>query len=281
MTDEKLVPLNVKVKCAVPDEGLKEHMLENIERENIPILMTTKPHDDVLVIVASGPSLIDNVELLRKLYTSEKKNKKILALKSSHDWLIERDIIPWGCLLLDAREHVTEMFTPHKDVTYFVASMCKPSTFDYLKDHKVVMWHAAVGLDETELLKGRPYTIIGGGSTSAMRASPVGYCMGFRTVLYFGLDSCFTDKKVHDYLQTKKRDGTERAIEVTVAGRKFTSTPEMIGQAQDFEKLVEESEGKMAIYVIGDGLIKWRLDHRYQVQLGEDNTIDESAVIGM
>jgi hypothetical protein len=256
------IPLDVRVRCAVPDEGIREHISHNVEH-NLPEVGIDPEHSLVMAIACSGPSLFDSVDYLRDV-ALQNPNVRILAVKSSHDFLIDNGIIPWGCILLDGREHVKDMFRADSRVTYFAASMCAESTFDYLKESgaKIVVWHAAVGAKEGEVIK-RKHVIIGGGSTSPLRAMPMGYTMGFRNFMFFGLDSCFTDQKIHYYLDTKKQDGTERAIVVRTAGREFRTTPEMIGQAQDFETLITAPQSpKFGITMVGDGLNKHRWDNR-------------------
>jgi hypothetical protein len=73
-----------------------------------------------------------------------------------------------------------------------MASRCAPEMFDHLANRKVMLWNSYGSLDEAKAYKGHP--AIGGGSTSGMRAITVGYVLGFRKFVLYGMDSCFAAK---------------------------------------------------------------------------------------
>lgn len=133
--------------------------------------------------------------------------------------------------------------------------------FDYLKDRKVLIWHAASAPDEQHLMRsmGVKY-MLGGTSTSGLRAVNMAYYMGYRKVVLYGMDSCNAADGV-----TKRVDGslTGQTVEVVVGitGRKFTCNIAMAQQAKDFQQLWTMMPD-IGVEIVGDGLLKAILDER-------------------
>lgn len=169
-----------------------EQMLENIRSSTsrrLPGVGLFKPHDRVMSIAGGGPSLEDTWKDLTGV---------IVTANASLGYLLERDVIPWACGLLDPRAHIADFVEPRDDVFFFVSSVCHPDVFDKLSGSKVVLWHPGgmPGLDRA-LPKGTD--MIGGGSTMGLRWFNLGYFMGFRKFEAHGLDSSFRGDKTHAY----------------------------------------------------------------------------------
>lgn len=219
-------------------------------------IVECSPHGGAAIFCSGGPSLAAAIPEIKKM--AKKKDHYVFAVKHAHDTLIENGIVPWGCMLLDPRPHVQDFIeNPHKNVRYFVASMCHPSTFDRLMDANASVWgyHAHVGADEDsiipQVINGRNQFMVGGGSTSATRGISVLHALGFGKFLLFGYDSCYyepQDKTV------KTKTGEQRYHEVEISGRKFWTDLELLAQAQDFQKMLEVAPD-LRLEVFGDGLI--------------------------
>lgn len=255
-------PIVIEGVRNITDDQYYSQIEANLDR-NLPEIATIPPHKGKMLIAASGPSLMENIDLLRRL--NEFPEAHITATKSSHDYLISQGIIPRFCQFLDGRDHSAGMFTPHDDVVYLVASMCHPNLFDKLKDNKVFVYHAisAGNNKKAHIEKRRPNAAwVFGGCTTPLRAMPLGFLIGFRFFVFFGLDSCYTEKKVHEYLDSVQSDGLTREVEVICAGRKFITTPQMMGQIQDFGVIMKRKPKNVEVYLVGDGLINWRDKNR-------------------
>ena len=243
----------VKTKNCVPDEEIQANIKYAQKRiENW--VVECKPHQETAVMVSGGPSF---KEYINEISTQE---GRIVCVKHAHDILIETGVIPWACMLLDPRDHVQDFIeNPHPEVTYFVASMCHPSTVDRLLEKNANVWgyHAHVGAGEEKVInKG---IMIGGGSTSAVRGVSVLHTLGFRNFKMYGYDSCY--EKVDKTKKDKK--GRDKYIKVEVSGKKFWTDSELLAQAQDFDKLMDQS-GDLQLDVVGEGMIPhlWSVKRR-------------------
>ena len=84
-----------------------------------------------IAIVCYGPSL-------KQTWPEVKRFKKIMTCSGSHQFLLERGIIPTWHVDLDPREHKVKMLgQPHKDVEYLMASTCHPTMWDKLEGFNV------------------------------------------------------------------------------------------------------------------------------------------------
>ena len=253
--------LIVKTKNCVPDEEIQTNIKYAKDKVQNWIV-ECNPHRETAVMVSAGPSFTGKLDEIRN-------EERIVCVKHSHDTLISNGIIPWACMLLDPRSHVQDFIeNPHPDVTYFVASMCHPSTLDRLLEKNATIWgyHAHVGAGEQEII-GKGNIMVGGGSTSAVRGISVLHALGFRAFRMYGYDSCYYEKP--DFSVLDKR-GNQKFFEVEVSGKKFWSDAELIAQAQDFDKLMQQGK-ELDLTVLGEGMIPhiWQLKRKVLPEFSE------------
>ena len=229
-------------------------------KENLGLIkewiVNVHPHRHRFIIASAGESLL-YPETLDAIRAEVAAGARLLCVKHSHNKLIERGIIPWGCVLLDPRPHEgysthgeprKGMITPDKRVIYFVASMVHPSVVKALLDAgvRVVGWHAAVGAREHEALpKEHAMMLMGGGSSSAGRAVILAWqFLGAHGIGLYAFDSCHLDTSKLN-LHARHQDGTMKYIEVKVesGGREktFVTDRDILCQAQDFTKFLHTS----------------------------------------
>ena len=250
------VNLIIKTRNCVPDEEIAKNVAYAVTKIDNWIPLCER-HNELAIFCSGGPSLIDQLEEIREW---QEYGSKVFCVKHSHDLLLENGIVPWGCMLLDPRDHVQDFIeNPHPKIRYFVASMCHPTTLDRLLEKQANVWgyHALVGAGEEKSLPklrpdGTPHFLIGGGSTSAIRGISVLHSIGFRTFYLYGYDSCYWTPQNMD---EKTKMGTQKFFNVDVAGRRFLTDAELLAQAQDFEKLLQVPQ-EIDIIVKGDGIIK-------------------------
>jgi hypothetical protein len=254
------INLVIKTRNCVPDEEI----LENIKYAVPKMPKWIKEaalHDMPAVFASGGPSLKEHLDDIREW---EKKGAKVFCVKHAHDLLIENGIIPFGCILLDPRNHVQDFIeNPHPEVLYFTATMVHPSTLDRLIEKKanIIGYNAAVGSGEEKVLGSfGKHIMIGGGSTSATRGISIIYALGFRQFHLYGYDSCYYEPQD---TSEKTKLGHQKYYEAEVSGKKFWTDSELMAQAQDFEKLMKEDKD-IDIQVYGDGMIPhiWTLMRR-------------------
>jgi uncharacterized Rossmann fold enzyme len=230
---------------------------QNMARD-LPLFVETPEHEGIAMIVGGAPSLQDELKNLR---THKQRGGVIFALNGTHDWLIERGIIPDFHVLLDARlDNIQFVSKPHKNVTYLIAAQCHPDIFDALKNHETIMWTACFDDPEQEKIFCRkfqkPICMIGGGATVGLKTMNLAYLLGFRNIRLYGMDSSYSGTENHAYRQ--ELNDKESKIDIHAAGRDFICAPWMAKQAMEFQKQYRQLVGLgCQIKVLGEGLIPW------------------------
>jgi uncharacterized Rossmann fold enzyme len=230
----------------------------NLGRD-LPVFIEQEAHKARACIVGGAPSLKDTLHKLRYLAD---RGHLVVSLNNTHDWLIDRGIVPSMHVMLDARaENARFVSRPHKDVTYMIAAQCHPDVFDALAGQQLITWVADVpGMRELADKVAKPIGLVGGGSTVGLKTMMLLYLWGFRSICLFGMDSCYRGGEHHAYPQSLN-DG-ERLVETIVNGRRFSCAPWMLAQAEDFQNdarnLIEHG---VELKAYGDGLLQSLLSH--------------------
>lgn len=236
-----------------PPEVMVAQAEVNLKRI-LPVFIEQPAHAGKVCIVGGAPSLADTLPQLR--YQKE-RGSVVLALNNTHDWLIERGIVPDIHVMLDARpENAHFLRNPRKGVLYLMAAQCHPATFDALEGFDVMLWVADVpGMRELADRVEKPLGLVGGGSTVGLKAMALMYLWGFRKMSIFGLDSCYRDGQHHAYPQAL--NDNEARLETIMAGKRFTAAPWMIAQAEDFDHDARQLIAKgVSLKAYGQGLIQ-------------------------
>jgi hypothetical protein len=242
---ETLVPLHLLRECCVPLDIIQENLRQTFAR---PYRRFNELMRGTVAIVGSGPSIHETIKHIQP-------TDAVFACNAAHELLIARGIIPAYAMLWDAAEVVSTMITPHKGVTYLVASRCHPSVFEKLKGFDVVVWHA--GSDDEQITErleehGRMEPVINGGSAAAVRAMFIVVAMGFRHIKVFGIDGSFDGEHTH----FQKSAVPEVEIKVFCNHRWFRTTAWLAAQAEEVQVLFPIVAGLgVNIEVYGDGLI--------------------------
>lgn len=238
-------PLAIDVAQFGSDESNIENIRINLQRGLPEFAPTIVKNDGVFVIVGSGPSMpaqIDRIKIEVDL------GRPICAINGANDFLIENGITPDLFVTCDPRPMPQNFKNPGQETIYLLASRCHPSSFERLKDHKVMLWHSWSHEKECAELRGR--LVVGGGTTSGLRAVNLGYVMGFRKFRLYGFDSCLKDKTVKRF--TGEKAG--QLIDVIVNGEVFWCNAAGAQQARDFQYLYKIFHG-INIEALGGGLI--------------------------
>lgn len=252
-------PLKIQAKCVLDAEGRLEHIKQALGR-GLEEFGPSQPHDKEVAIIGSGPSVKKQIGKIKRL---KEEGVMILAVKAAHDFLIKKGVVPHAALAVDPQDHIWKCFQkklPKGEVerpAYLIASQCHPSTFDYLEDQRIILWHL-LATSSAEFLSGRIQ--IGGGSTSGSRGVVLAYMMGFRKFHLFGFDSCLEPGKNPDNM-LRKIDGqkwgseTEKIMELVCEGKTFYADPAMAAQANEIQQVFAMLEGAQ-IKAYGKGLIQ-------------------------
>lgn len=207
-------------------------------------------HDGTFVIVGSGPSLKRHADDIK---AERERGRPILAVNGAHDFLCDNGLEPDLFLSVDPRTTIIgNVQKKNKHTAYLIASRCNPELFDFLKDCKVMLWHSWCKEPEAQEFLGK--MAIGGGTTSGTRAIYVGYVMGYRKFVIYGLDSCLAPDG-----QTKRFSGEKAGKIVNViiggeGGREFLTNVPMAQQAAEVQDILTALPDA-TIDFKGDGLI--------------------------
>ena len=220
-------------------------------RRNLPTHRECVNTSDTWAIIGGGPSINDCVDEIRRL---KRRGANIVSVNKTHDWLLERAIVPWGHILLDPKEWVSEYVKrPRKDVRYFIASQCHANTFEALKDYPVFLWHAGQDFEDgaepnlylREFWPKRPWYVVPGPTTVGTRAMFLGASMGPtrpHKFHFFGLDSSRSAGRMHAYDKPEPPDAEPGNVLAKYKGRGyvFPTNSHMARQWADFDKLVAQ-----------------------------------------
>ena len=236
--------------------GLVEHIKHALKLGLPEFRPSFVKHDGTFVICGSGPSLVDFADEIR---IDKEMNRPIVAVKKAHDWLMDQGIEPDIFITLDPRDRRNCIERETENTVYLIASRCPPSLFTHLKDRRVLLWHSYSESEETRYFAGSNRELIGGGSTSGLRAVNIGYLLGFRKFKFYGMDSCNRgDLKRFD------GSGSGKTIDIFVGGpqgKKFVCNLAMAQQAKDFQ-MIYQIMPDVTIESMGDGLISAIIEER-------------------
>jgi len=202
------------------------------------------PHSEPVAIVAYGRSLKETWKEIRDF-------KTVITCSGSHQFLLDRGIIPTYHVDSDPRPHKVDMLgTPHPDVTYLIASICHPTYFDLLEKHnieKVYLWHLLFLEPEIFDILPRNEWLFTGGNTVGPRAIKMARLLGYINHHYFGFDASDGYAGFHP---------KEKAMKIyKYKGKKYHTTPSWIEHARMmFEDLDRMPEVNFTFY--GEGLIQ-------------------------
>lgn len=257
-----MLEVNITSKCVFDDSKLVEHIREN-QKRNLPGILPMAAREGALSMCASGPSLANNLDELRAL------NLPIVASNGAHDYLIEQGFnVDYGCAV-DPTD-IERFKLKNHETHYFLASQCDPRLFDNMIDYNVIMFNVAFCNDLDRLLEvfGK-HPVLGGGSTTGLKAIALFYAAGYRKFHLFGYDGSFskdkrrvTGESIPDnsmYVHPGHDDANGNPV---VSDNQYLSCPEMAIQATELSIMMNSIISDAEIIPHGDGLIQETLRMR-------------------
>ena len=206
------------------------------------------PHDGTAVICGSGPSL---VQFAAKIQAERDNRRPIWAVKGAHDWLCEQGIEPDVFVSCEAKPRLENVQRKNKRTLYLLSSRCSPDLFDWLADCNVMMWHSYSDREAPmqELVGAQ---LVGGGTTSGLRAVTLAWLSGFAKFILYGFDSCLAEDKRKRYDSGIMHDA--QIVDRICGGRKFLCNGAMAMQADEFQEYYKLLPG-VTFDIKGDGLL--------------------------
>jgi len=244
--------MQIDVFCITPDEELFSHIRENCASTK-KWSKVIPAHDGAAVLVGGGPSLRSRLSSIRK---RQELGQTIFALNSAAKFLIDNGIVPDYQVLLDPQPFLVDYIAPAKE--HLIASQCHPSVLKAVPD--ATLWHLAVeGAEEQIPEHDEAFCLVGGGISVGLSAMFLAYSMGFRKLHLYGYDSSFEDNNGHAYTSPMKVDAN--SVRVTVGGKQFVSTLNMVRQAQDFPNRCDDLIDRGCLITVEcDGLLRAIVD---------------------
>lgn len=257
-----MIEVNVKARCIFDDSKLKEHIREN-QRLNLPDILPMEAREGALAMCASGPSLANHLEELRAL------NLPIVASNGAHDYLIEQGFkVDYACAV-DPTD-IERFKLKNHETHYFLASQCNPKLFENMLDYKVAMFNVAfcnVLSDLIDVFGQKP--IVGGGSTTGLKALGLFYLAGYRKFHLFGYDGSFppdkrrvTGEPIPDNCMYIHPAHVDSNGEMVISEKEYLTCPEMSVQATELSIMMNSIISDAEIIPHGDGLIQETLKMR-------------------
>jgi uncharacterized Rossmann fold enzyme len=206
---------------------------------------------------------------------------RVFAINKSHDWLIERGVMPDFSVMLDPNLRVAGYQTPNRRVTYLLGASCDRAVWLRFLSAGIKPFMFFPIMTDTqhgtiaEKYPDANICCIAGGVTAGLRAINVASWMGFQSIELHGFDSCYApgkDGSDKSGLYTVDKPSTHHdAQQVTfgsgATGKKFTciTNGSMRRQIISFKALlamlpdsgVHGRVGQTRIRVAGDGAIPW------------------------
>lgn len=262
----------INIKSAVSDDIRLEQAKLNITKTDKRLGVVSKAHEKGCIIVAYGPSLRDNWPFIVEERLST--GKPVVSMSGSHNFLIERGVVPDIHIDVDPREH-KGWFTrePHKGVAYWMASCLHPSVIDNLLAHDadLTLWHVLNSEVDMELFKIEPDALLmAGGGSVGCRAVNVMYCQGYRRFSIYGMDCSFDDGGTQHAGEHSGK--VQRQMHARCGDRWFKTSGTLVAIARGFlsnaraldqnsknvlgEKVIEGLDTTHEMILHGDGLLQ-------------------------
>jgi uncharacterized Rossmann fold enzyme len=223
------LPLKITGKCVAEDETLFANMDAAIARGYPQVREAQPAKSGAILLVASAPSVKGQLELIKKMKAA---GSPIVAIKGAHDWLIDNGVIPDYALAIDPQEHRIAFYKPQPTVHYMIASQCHPAMFDNLDGYQVTLWHPYVKKGQD---RPKNCMLIGGGTTSGLRAISLFYVLGYRQFELFGFDSCNDGELLRVNGEGLKEGDKLIEVKIDPQGETFYCNTAMALQAEHFQ----------------------------------------------
>lgn len=235
-------------------EALKHIRLS--ARRELPQLLIGPERRGKCLIVGAAPSMQRYFDEIKEF--ASKPGNFLFAVNETHDWFIERGIIPHGAVLFEVSKELIHLFRkPHPQVTYYISAMCHPAQFRALEGHRQVIWYPFSDVPEhcQKMLEVGAHFFVGGGSTTFLRTINIGLQLGYRDFDLYGVDSSFTDES---HMKGHSEDNGPPFDAVVCQNgetKTFRSFAYLIRQADEFRDWCQHHHHKFRMRVHGDGLL--------------------------
>lgn len=191
-----------------------------------------------VAIIGGAPSLSDYLDELRDF------DGPILSTNGTHEYLLDNGIASDIYFQLDARACNDFVKNHQPDCVYMMASQCHPKSIGRVKPDVIVhvesndFPYKKVN-NIAKKMRG-DFLYISGKGTVGVTSIPLAYTLGFDDIYLYGMDSSMGEAH-HAYEQ--KQNDNDRTIVYFFAGKEFITTPEMMNQMYNIERILPLLDG--------------------------------------
>ena len=246
----------LNVLSAVPIDLSRENIKACFKKhKRTPRLRPQPARDGTFTVVCYGPSLKNTFDgVIRETQLGH----TICTVSGAHDFCIENGLIPDYHADLDGRERKAEFVrNAHKDVTYLMASVCHPKTWEYLDGHKVMIWHLGELNENDKIIAAKEpdAVMLRSAQCIGLNALILGHALGFRKFSLYGMDCSYgADGESHS--GPHNGDHVENRIEVECDGKRFFTRVEWIQYCRNFTDGLFHLMKGCSFQIHGDGLFQ-------------------------
>ncbi len=153
------------------------------------------PKDVPYIVVAAGPSLEKNVDVLKQA----KGRAVIVAVDTALNFLLERGIVPDIACTVDARKELVHFTRQElKGMPMLISTDSNYKALELVEDFMPI--YLSTTSDFIQRLfrdRGHQVDFFDGGGSVATVCFQIGVNLGFKTIILIGQDLAFTDTKAH------------------------------------------------------------------------------------
>jgi SAM-dependent methyltransferase len=248
-------PLIVPV-AIVPNtsEDVGDAQIRANGRLPLPWLGEVEAHDGVAVICGGGPSLADDMDVIRGMASRKQATPAtVFGLNAAAIFLSEaRSPVDYQ-VIIDAKEETSALVSAEASHRLY-SSQVHPRT----ARHADCLFHLAnIGITDllpSDRVEAGGFTLIGGGVSVGITALTTAYTLGFRNLHLFGYDSSNRGRDRHAYAQPMNDNMPE--MDVLWGGKVYRASMPMKLQADAFFRFAEALRAAgCEITVHGEGLL--------------------------
>lgn len=165
------------------------------ESKTIDDMVGKFPKEIPCIVVAAGPSLEKNVDVLKQA----KGKALIICVDTALTFLLERGIIPDIACTIDPQKGTTYFTRSElKDIPLAVSSDSDYRSLDVIGDIKPIYFSTTNDFFQRLYRdRGREVEYFDGGGSVGTVCFHLGVRLGFKTIIIIGQDLAFTDRKAH------------------------------------------------------------------------------------
>ncbi len=242
------------IVAAGTSEGRLDNVLSNAKAVTKRVTYANA-HDRLAIVACYGPSLKHNMEPLSAMAV---EGGDVISVSGSHDYLLQRGIVPKYHVECDPRPHKADNITSGiHGVQYLLGSVVSPVLVQKLSGFDVALWHLSSELNPDILRLEPDATFVTACMNVGLTSLLFLHRLGYRKFAIYGMDCSFEGTEMWAGDHAQKRDGNKDQTILTVmcGGREFQTSAIYIAYANAFFDHIKVMPDA-AFHIYGDHLLQ-------------------------